>query len=638
MSYALSIVHLSDLHFGEGSRFKDRDPGELGAQLNETLTAAMTKRFGVEHPDIVVATGDLTQRASIEEFSQALTFFKSLQEKLTIPRSSFIFLPGNHDVSWDACKTYFEANPDKTGLPYDPDLEHKKLELFNAFKSEFYGAESPKAEALERGSVLYTYADLGLCIVALNSCEQETNTKHLGVVSREQARLVMEWFRNNTEFKDFIKILALHHPVNALPDKAMLYLDELQKNDKITNDMLERFRADALSIKGNSFLNAIMEDCHIHLLLHGHQHAFDEPHQRKWRESSEGHCQICPAGCFGIKPDGLLENQPSCLNVIYLKEKNVHLEMKKIFLEYDPMKRILGSLDPGCFRDTGRDPSEAVFPLSSALQYLKKPGKSTAQLNSFVEWIRSKIETLLSADADFCRAMSVCIGEANAAESLSAALVHRQFINVWSNIAGENLHKYQKHSSAFQEVLFLLAQAECDAILVDQIREQLKKGERLNVFRLNTRYIEMGEFILAAALQQRVHVKKGSSTSSLETERMINLCNFDLGETGFDSEKMRIETLNHLLKKFKDNAQWNTTEKARMTDLEQSLTAYFLSKEPFSVAHFGEKPLNIPYMVEFLIPHQTTEEDKVTQCGDALLYRLIGIVLEKTGDKTNGGV
>ncbi|MBN8907677.1 MAG: hypothetical protein BGO51_10105 [Rhodospirillales bacterium 69-11] len=74
-----TIVHLSDLHFGRTE-----------ASLYEPLLAAV----GAAKPDLVVVSGDLTQRARVWQFRQAHAFL----ERLTAP---ILVVPGNHDVPLD---------------------------------------------------------------------------------------------------------------------------------------------------------------------------------------------------------------------------------------------------------------------------------------------------------------------------------------------------------------------------------------------------------------------------------------------------------------------------------------------------------------------------------------------------------
>ncbi len=71
-----TVVHLSDLHFG---------------RVDAALLTPLVERVRGVAPDVVVVSGDLTQRARCTEFEQARDFL----ERLPRPR---IVVPGNHDV------------------------------------------------------------------------------------------------------------------------------------------------------------------------------------------------------------------------------------------------------------------------------------------------------------------------------------------------------------------------------------------------------------------------------------------------------------------------------------------------------------------------------------------------------------
>ena len=72
-----TLVHLSDLHFG-------RVDAALLDPLRDLVTALA--------PDVVVVSGDLTQRAKSEEFEAAKAWLDSLP-------GPQIIVPGNHDIS-----------------------------------------------------------------------------------------------------------------------------------------------------------------------------------------------------------------------------------------------------------------------------------------------------------------------------------------------------------------------------------------------------------------------------------------------------------------------------------------------------------------------------------------------------------
>jgi 3',5'-cyclic AMP phosphodiesterase CpdA len=71
-----TLVHISDLHFGR------LDPRTVPA-LREAIIAS--------RPDVLVVSGDLTQRARNKQFASARRFLDSLP----VPR---VVVPGNHDV------------------------------------------------------------------------------------------------------------------------------------------------------------------------------------------------------------------------------------------------------------------------------------------------------------------------------------------------------------------------------------------------------------------------------------------------------------------------------------------------------------------------------------------------------------
>ena len=73
------VVHLSDLHFG-----RDR-PALLTPLLHAVNSLA---------PDLVVISGDFTQRARPEQFKTAAAFIAALQPPT-------LSIPGNHDVPLD---------------------------------------------------------------------------------------------------------------------------------------------------------------------------------------------------------------------------------------------------------------------------------------------------------------------------------------------------------------------------------------------------------------------------------------------------------------------------------------------------------------------------------------------------------
>jgi 3',5'-cyclic AMP phosphodiesterase CpdA len=72
------IAHLSDLHF-------DR--------VDPVIVAALREEINADPPDLVVISGDLTQRAHKEEYRSAGAFLRSLDAPV-------LAVPGNHDITY----------------------------------------------------------------------------------------------------------------------------------------------------------------------------------------------------------------------------------------------------------------------------------------------------------------------------------------------------------------------------------------------------------------------------------------------------------------------------------------------------------------------------------------------------------
>jgi len=72
----MKIAHISDLHFG---------------CLSEHVLAALEASLAEDAPDLVIASGDITQDATVPEFEAASAFFKGLAHPVLV-------IPGNHDL------------------------------------------------------------------------------------------------------------------------------------------------------------------------------------------------------------------------------------------------------------------------------------------------------------------------------------------------------------------------------------------------------------------------------------------------------------------------------------------------------------------------------------------------------------
>ena len=212
----LTLLHLSNLHFG----IRDLDPGggleeelrheALFSSLHQDLRG-LQESIGVA-PDVVVVSGDLTMTGSAVEFSRALEFLEQLTEPLGLGHRRVVIVPGNHDVSWKLCESYFlrcDATGEEPVPPYWPNWEP-----FAEFLSTFYAKVSSANFTEERPWTLFELPELCSVVVGLNSTMAETHKDHYGWIGEQQ----LAWFVEQLapyEKQGWLRVAVLHHSLQA---------------------------------------------------------------------------------------------------------------------------------------------------------------------------------------------------------------------------------------------------------------------------------------------------------------------------------------------------------------------------------------------------------------------------------------
>ncbi|NEU15100.1 metallophosphoesterase [Methylobacterium sp. BTF04] len=189
-----TIAQISDLHFGR------HDP---------VIAEALLASLGAERPDLVVISGDFTQRARSREFMAARAFLG----RMTPPK---IVVPGNHDVP-----------------------------LYNLFSRLFTPFRNFDRFVRPAGLPGAFFADDSVAVLGINSARRLTRKN--GRVSGEQMDEIRRAFRPLPP--SIFKILVTHHPLAAPRDGLRLQLAGRAR--------------EAVDVAS---------ECHIHLLLSGHHH------------------------------------------------------------------------------------------------------------------------------------------------------------------------------------------------------------------------------------------------------------------------------------------------------------------------------------------------------------------------------
>ena len=154
-----TIAHISDLHFG---------------RTDSAVLDGLKRALQSLGPDVVVVSGDLTQRARSHEFEAATRFLRSLPQPQVV-------VPGNHDV---------------------PLYNVAARWLWPLAKYRRHIGEISRA----------CYADDEVAVLGLNTARSFTFKN--GRINKEQVARTCAWFGNAVD--SAVRIVVTHHPF-ALP-------------------------------------------------------------------------------------------------------------------------------------------------------------------------------------------------------------------------------------------------------------------------------------------------------------------------------------------------------------------------------------------------------------------------------------
>lgn len=221
----ITLLHLSDLRFGYGHPCGRVAPPSVDdtVQAAAMLLLADVGRIHDENsrrirPDVLLLTGDLTHEARPSEFRDLFTFVDYLAQGLELSRDRVVVVPGNRDVSREACAAYFSsctAEESEPRPPYWP-----KWRFFLRFFKDLY-SEHPAISFTESEPwTLWEMEDLKLTVAGLNSTFAESHREEdrYGFLGDRQ----LEWFGRELEDarqREWLRIAVVHHDLRGEPTR-----------------------------------------------------------------------------------------------------------------------------------------------------------------------------------------------------------------------------------------------------------------------------------------------------------------------------------------------------------------------------------------------------------------------------------
>ncbi len=309
------ILHLSDLQFGVHHRFtgaplspddpsvephwryaNDQDFEMLATKLDEDLRILESSE-GLK-PNILVISGDVSEWSMEDEYQKAETFVRHLLESqyTDLSPERLVLVPGNHDVNWSLCESYFlecMAHRRTPQLPYT-----RKFDFWYAFLRRLFPDNGPYTSGLWHP---WDLRDLGVLVLGLNSCVRESHrdNDHYGWLGRQQVKEAMEWVESEDPDHAYARVAVMHHNLvrGSTNDE-----ENLRDWDEVSG-LLTRF---------------------VDVVLHGHRH---EMFRQRLGNLEGDELLVFGAGSAGLDSNTL----PTCPNqyqIVRIKGEQGHLFLR----------------------------------------------------------------------------------------------------------------------------------------------------------------------------------------------------------------------------------------------------------------------------------------------------------------------
>jgi len=399
----LSILHLSDLHFGRAYRFQPRmiksgpppvfQPFGSLAELGDLVASDLGRisadpqlppalRALASRVDLVVISGDiansggrdrslpLRESGPSDEYEQAAEFLESLLHAVNDlrqredlpplkPSERVVAIPGNHDVNWD-----------------EPAESSDRFLGFAKFWRKVTGSRAyfdcPANEIMVR--TVIEVDGTTLAVVGFNSCTvtaEPSQLREIGLVEDAQLGLCERFFQGLAHQPDRKIAVFHHHPV---------YIPALAAGVENYDAMLQAGK-----------LLSYLQQREFDLVLHGHKHypmawvhnmiPYEAPVHGSWSEPV-----IVSSGSLSVGGDHLPSSVPNTYQLIGIRKKRDPLRpvcavIRRKFLRGDTLYG--ARFEPDGVLHLGRDslsPTEREKRLAT-LQELASPAGEGSSLH-----------------------------------------------------------------------------------------------------------------------------------------------------------------------------------------------------------------------------------------------------------------
>lgn len=181
---------------------------------------------------------------------------------------------------------------------------------------------------------VYDFYEAKIAIAALNSVEREDDEIHGGFVSEDQIQAFMNEF-SSARYDSYFKIAVVHHNPTVTTDRNLEYnRDYLGTVEQLNKGEIDQYIVEWTGFEGRDMFQRLMQNRHFNLVLHGHQHDYQD-HTWRWGGHEDGSGYVFSAGSLGLIDGNLPKAVPLSCNVFHMKFRNGNSKMNRMFFQYD---------------------------------------------------------------------------------------------------------------------------------------------------------------------------------------------------------------------------------------------------------------------------------------------------------------
>ena len=305
-----NLLWVSDPHFSNDHHDFLRRPDKFHINLSEAIRRDLGYIKKKEIGGLLIS-GDLTWKATREEYEFASEFISDVKSWATLTASQVLVCPGNHDLA-------FSKEPWTKGTPAT-ELGEASLVEYKRFYEQLYEVKPTKDLACGRRFWVPDGGTVDIASLNSSALQQVAGAfQGHGFIGGDQLRdtaKAMMWSEDRSRPKGF-RVCMLHHHVVPI----------------LHREHPEIGTAASVVYDAGALMRWLVEN-EVNLVLHGHMHlpslvkegrALDYPNQERWHE-----IVVAALGSSGVVASHR-PNQPNSYGLLEFVRDGVKLTVRRI--------------------------------------------------------------------------------------------------------------------------------------------------------------------------------------------------------------------------------------------------------------------------------------------------------------------